>query len=264
MEKDFRLTSSEYAKMRGLSVEALRSRRRRELERDNFICIDGKYWWKNDRPITVNKNVNNRLNRGPSSPLPAPRVRRRGALIKGQETNYHNAVNGWQLEEHNLVKHLAKIRYDKGDKLVDEITPEVIKIAKKNLDEKNRIEAEKTLTKNPYGTDLGPGIPYGVDRTDPKYGTQLTAKGIQKQDDDYHRRKAYLWNYKTSVKFYEDTTTPYFGDYSNGVRFGNFGQKEREEQGSVEIDPRDFTPDDREPEFRNKIEESIYRLKKNK
>ena len=37
-----------------------------------------------------------------------------------------------------------------------------------------------------------------------------------------------------------------------------------EEKGSVEIDERNFTPDDREPEFKNKIEESIYRLKKNK
>ena len=261
MEKDFRLTSSEYAKILDISTEALRSRRRRELENGNFILINGKYLWKRDRPITVNKKANDRLVHVPRSSSPVARARRRGTLIKGLKTNYHNATNGWQLEEHNLVKHLAKIRYDKGDKIVDEITPEVIKIAKKNLDEKNRIKAEKTLNKN---TDPGPGIPYGVDRTDPKYGTQLTAKGMQKQDDDFHRRKAYLWNYKTSVKFYEDTTTPYFGSYSSGVRFGNFGQKEREEQGSVEIDTRDFTPDDREPEFKNKIEESIYRLKKSK
>ena len=256
MEKDFRLTSSEYAKMRGLSVEALRSRRRRELERDNFICIDGKYWWKNDRPITVNKKVNNRLNRDPRSPLPAPRVRRRGALIKGQETNYHNAVNGWQLEEHNLVKHLAKIRYDKGDKLVDEITPEVIKIAKKNLDEKNRIEAEKTLTKNPYGTDLGPGIPYGVDRTDPKYGTMLNATGLKAIEDREHAFLGRKWNY--NVDFNSD-----YGP-RNSIFFGSFGQKEKEERESVEIDERDFTPDDREPEFRNKIEEDIWRLKNEK
>ena len=49
MEKDFRLTSSEYAKLRDLSVEALRSRRRRELEKDNYICInisDGFDGWQ--------------------------------------------------------------------------------------------------------------------------------------------------------------------------------------------------------------------------
>ena len=51
MEDEFRLTSREYATIRGLSVEALRSRRRRELERGNFVIRDGKYFWKNDRPI---------------------------------------------------------------------------------------------------------------------------------------------------------------------------------------------------------------------
>ena len=253
MEKDFRLTSSEYAKMRGLSVEALRSRRRRELERDNFICIDGKYWWKNDRPITVNKKAKDRLNRGPSSPFPAPRKRRRGALIKGQETNYHNAVNGWQLEEHNLVKHLAKIRYDKGDKLVDEITPEVIKIAKKNLDEKNQKAAEETLNKN---VDPGPGIPVGIDRTNPKYGGMLNATGLKAVEDRHHAYLQRKWFY--NIDFNSDSGP------GNSVYFGSFGQKAKEEKESVEIDERNFTPDDREPEFRNKIEEEIWRLKNRK
>ena len=36
------------------------------------------------------------------------------------------------------------------------------------------------------------------------------------------------------------------------------------EKEPVEIDPRDFSPDDREPEFKNKVEESIWRLKNKK
>ena len=257
MEKDFRLTSAEYAKLRDLSVEALRSRRRRELEKDNYICVEGKYWWRSDRPFTVNKKGNSRPFPGPRSPLHAARKRNRGALARGEKPDYPN----WKMEERNKVLALAKIRDGLGDEVVDEIAPEMFEMAKKKIAERKQKEAEKTLKQN---TDPGPGIPYGVDRTDPKYGTQLTAKGIQKQDDDYHRRKAYLWNYKTGVKFYEDTNTPYFGSYSSGVRFGNFGQSLEEEKGSVEIDERDFTPDNREPEFKNKIEESIYRLKKNK
>ena len=257
MEKDFRLTSSEYAKLRDLSVEALRSRRRRELERGNFICVDGKYWWKRDRPITVNKKVKDRLVPGSGAVIYGPRKRNRGALARGEKPDYPN----WKMEEQNRVLALAKIRDDLGDEVCDEITPELFDMAKKKVAEKKRIAAEKTLKRN---TDPGPGIPYGVDRTDPKYGTQLTAKGIQKQDDDYHRRKAYLWNYKTSVKFYEDTNTPDFGSYSSGVRFGNFGKSLEEEKGSVEIDERNFMPDDREPEFKNKIEEDIWRLKNEK
>lgn len=264
MDNEFRLTSREYAAILGIQPEALRSRRRRGLENGNFKEIDKKFWWKTplrDRPFIVDDRDDSRSIRVPRSLSPAARKRRRGTLIKGLKTNYGNARNGWQLEEHNLVKHLAKIRYEKGDKIVDEITPEVIKIAKKNLDEKNKIAAEKLLNRN---ESPGPGIPVGVDRTPPKYGSMLNAKGIKKQEDDYHRLKAYQWNYRTGVKFYDDTNTPDFGSRSSSTFFGNFGQSLREEKGSVEIDTRNFTPDDQEPEFRNKVEENIWRLKNKK
>ena len=40
--------------------------------------------------------------------------------------------------------------------------------------------------------------------------------------------------------------------------------KNHKEEEDVEIDPRDFSPDDREPEFKNKVEEDIWRLKNKK
>lgn len=250
MDNEFRLTSREYAAILGIQPEALRSRRRRGLENGNFKEIDKKFWWKTplkDRPLIVDSRSDSR---GPGASFRPSRYRRRGALIKGLKTNYGNARNGWQLEEHNLVKHLAKIRYEKGDKIVDEITPEVIKIAKKNLSEKIQKEAEKTLNKK---VGLGPGVPVGIDRTNPKYGSMLNAKGLQKIDDDYHKRKSYLFNYRSE-----------HGSRSNSTFFGNFGQSEREERESVEIDPINFTPDDSTPEFKNKIEEEIWRLKNRK
>ena len=253
MEKDFRLTSREYAAIIGIKPEALRSRRRRGLENGNFKEIDNKFWWKTplgDRPFIVDDRDTSRPIRVQSSVFPASKYRRRGTLIKGHKTNYHNARNGWQLEEHNLIKHLAKIRYDKGDKIVDEITPEVIKIAKKNLDEKNQKAAQKLLNRN---VDLGPGIPVGVDRTPIKYGSMLNARGLKKIDDDYHQRKAYLHNYNSD-----------FGSRPNSIFFGNFGKSLREEIRSVEIDPRNFTHDDRDPVFNSKIDESIWRLKNKK
>ena len=36
------------------------------------------------------------------------------------------------------------------------------------------------------------------------------------------------------------------------------------EEDLVEIDPRDFSPDDKEPTFTSKVEESIWRLKNKK
>ena len=110
MEKGFRLTSREYAAIIGIKPEALRSRRRRGLENGNFKEIDKKFWWKTplrDRPYTVDDRDASRPIRVQSSVFPASKYRRRGTLIKGHKTNYHNARNGWQLEEHNLIKQLV-------------------------------------------------------------------------------------------------------------------------------------------------------------
>ena len=243
MEKDFRLTSSEYAKILDISVEALRSRRRRELENGNFILENGKYLWKRDRPIAVNKSVNDRLIRDPRSSSHAPRKRNRGALARGEKPDYPN----WKMEDRNRVLALAKIRDGLGDEVVDEITPELFDMAKKKVAERKLKEVEKTLNKN---KGLAP-TPHGVNVT--KYGTMLNARGLKSIDDREHQRLARKWYFNAN-------------DYGSGgsIFFGNFGQQEKEDRESVEIDPRDFTPDDREPEFRNKIEESIYRLKKNK
>ena len=271
MEKDFRLTSSEYAKMHDLSVEALRSRRRRELERGNFICVDGKYWWKRDRPIAVNKKRNSRLVPDPRRPSHAPRKRNRGALARGEKPDYPN----WKMEERNQVLALAKIRDNLGDEVVDEITPELFDLAKKRIAEKKLKKASNEVEQLRLNNVSNP-MPTGLDRTPPEYGRELNRRDLDRErrleSSDLDK-----WERKTNTKFREKKYTDLFGyehskliiDFSdrgsgNSVFFGSFGKSLEEEKGSVEIDERNFTPDDREPEFKNKIEESIYRLKKNK
>ena len=115
MNDEYRLTSSEYAKILGISCEALRSRRRRQIE-TNYIRDDyGNYWWKNDRPMGVRSMKMTTLNglfRDPGSKKIDTRKRRRGVHESGSETNYHNAKNGWQLEELNLMRKYAKLDKD--------------------------------------------------------------------------------------------------------------------------------------------------------
>ena len=41
-------------------------------------------------------------------------------------------------------------------------------------------------------------------------------------------------------------------------------KKVRRKEELVEIHQRDFSPDDREPEFKNKVEEDIWRLRNKK
>ena len=270
MEKNFRLTSSEYAKLHDLSVEALRSRRRRELEKDNYICIEGKYWWKSDRPITVKKSGNSRPIPGPRSPSHAPRKRNRGALARGEKNDYPN----WKMEERNQVLALAKIRDNLGDEVYDEITPEVIDMAKKRVAERKLKEASKGV-EHLRLNDLSEPIPTGLDRTPPEYGRELNRRNL---DRERRLESADLdkWERETNTKFKEKKYTDLFG-YEHTKTIIDFDDNSRSpsrpppyhvgpwvDPSSVEIDERDFTPDDREPEFKNKIEESIYRLKKNK
>ena len=270
MEKDFRLTSSEYAKMRDLSVEALRSRRRRELERGNFICVDGKYWWKRDRPITVNKKGNSRRVPGPGAVIYGPRKRNRGALARGEKPDYPN----WKMEERNKVLALAKIRDDLGDEVVDEITPELFDLAKKRVAEKKLKKASNEVEQLRLNNVSDP-MPTGLDRTPPEYGRELNRRNLDRErrleSSDLDK-----WERKTNTKFKEKKYTDLFG-YNHSKLIIDFDDNARPsssrppyhvgpwvDPSSVEIDERNFTPDDREPEFKNKIEESIYRLKNQK
>lgn len=279
MDKIFRLTSSEYAKLIGITNEALRSRRRRNLEDGNFKKVGKEFFWKTPvrgRPDMVVAAANDR---GSGSLLPAARStkrkRRRGAMKTGN-TNYHNAPNGWQLEQLNKIRALGKIREDLGDDVVDELAPEMFELAKKKLAKKKEKEFKKEMEKAQRSTNLNI---VGLDNTPPKYGTMLNAKGLKQVEDKKHAALLRRDNNKHGIKYinkYDDEGRLYqtnqfdFSDRgSSGLRFGAGTNNYYEigaptNDGSVSFDDRDLPPDDREPTFKNKIEESIWRLKKNK
>ena len=53
MENEFILTSTEFAKLIGISNEALRSRRRRGMYHDQYVLKNKSYAWKRPRPNKV-------------------------------------------------------------------------------------------------------------------------------------------------------------------------------------------------------------------
>jgi hypothetical protein len=264
MDKDFRLTSSEYARLLGLTAEALRSRRRRNQENGNFIQIENKFWWKTpsrDRPLKVKTASNDR----PISSMPAPtkRKRRRGAMLRGEQTNYHNASNGFQLEELNRIRALGKIRDSLGDEVVDEITPELFDLAKKNVQKKKDDEFKKQMNR-PMIPE--PGFISGLDQTPVRYGTRLNQRGLMQQQNNYQHKLNRQWEYSTKVKFLNEPGKRHLPDFSerqSSSRFGsgknNYYEIGNSNDGSVEVVPRSVVQD--EPEHKNKIDEYIYRLK---
>ena len=53
MENEFILTSTEFAKLIGISNESLRSRRRRGMYHDQYVLKNKSYAWKRPRPNKV-------------------------------------------------------------------------------------------------------------------------------------------------------------------------------------------------------------------
>ena len=114
--------------MLGVSTEALRSRRRRGELKDQYR-FDGKnYWWQGLRPDTVKKIKNNRhVVRDSRSNI--KRKRRRGAHIKGDETLYPNHA----FKIANELKMLNRIKSEVPESVINEINPELIKLAQDKL-----------------------------------------------------------------------------------------------------------------------------------
>ena len=139
MNKEFNLSSRDYADILGISTDNLRQRRRRKIE-TNYIQDDkGNYWWKRDRPTQDKKDTSVRPKKNGLSRVPGQRAidtkkRNRGALARGDKSDYPN----WRFEEANRVKALAKIRDKLGDEVVDEITPELFKLAKQNVNKRKQ------------------------------------------------------------------------------------------------------------------------------
>ena len=275
MEDEFRLTSREYATIRGLSVEALRSRRRRELERGNFVIRDGKYFWKNDRPIkgAVIENSHpkrNGLFRDPGAKKIDTRKRNRGSMSDGTAKDFPN----YKMKIANEVKILARIRNELGDEYVDEIGPEMIELAKKKVAEKKQKKADKEL-KKAEARNPSVQVPIGLDRTPLEYGQQLNAKQLHNVKYEKNRKNLEQWKRDTETKFIEKRYTDFFGqerhkpvvDFSSSNRVNRrppYYVGEWIEPGSVEVEPSHESVLSSEPVFRNKIEEDIWRLKNKK
>jgi len=102
-------------------------------------------------------------------------------------------------------------------------------------------------------------------------GLKIAQENLRKKASNiYHGRPKYGGMIYGSSKWYEqpyDIDAPKLPDTSfniTGKPYSELVGKNYKEKEDVEIDSRDFSPDDREPEFKNKVEESIWRLKNKK
>jgi len=275
MDLIYKFSSTQYADMLGISTEALRSRRRREIFRNWKKDEFGNYWWKDDRPNKNAVNENNRLVRGPRTPSHAPRKRNRGSMANGTAKEFPN----YKMEINNEVKIMSRIRKSKygdltGDEIADEIGPEMIDLAVKNIRKRKADLSEESFKKatgdNTYFNPPG-------DKTPQEYGKLLNGDKYISEIDKIHAASLRKYNLSTDTKFFEKTkTTPFGGTYKvNRIDFTETSRTNRPppyyvgtwvDPDSVEVSHSQINSisDDREPKFKNKIAESIWRLKNNK
>ena len=228
----FYISTPEYALMLGCITEALRSRRRRGELEGEFKTDGKKYWWKSVRPHQVKEIRNNRVKK-----VSVARSRRRGVHRNFQETKYPN----YAFEQHNEIKLLASLKQTLPKGVIDEITPEAVKVAQSNLLKKREKQLNETM------------------RPQKNYGGPIRGYGLAHEYDLENKRRNY--QYERSQKqrdnsFFLDSA---FRDSSKG---GAYEIGEPDDPGAVEIELRGLSPGDPNIERRpiNKVEESILRL----
>ena len=188
------------------------------------------------RPDTVKEIRNNRLNlgRGPSSNI--KRKRRRGIHRNFQETRYPNNT----FEQHNEIKLLASLKETLPKGVIDEITPEAVKVARDNLLKKREKQLKETW------------------RPVKNYGGPIRGHELAHEHDKQNQRRDYQYELEQQRKdssFYLDNA------YSSG-RGGAYQIGEPDDPGSVELGPISLGPGDHnyEREPISKVQESILRL----
>ena len=152
MEKDFILTSTEFARIIGISTESLRSKRRRGLYTDQYVLKNKSYLWKKPRPIKVagphvrdasrlSAHASNTNNITASHSLIRHSRRNKNSgnhhkelrsSANGSLTKYPNAA----FKLANEFKMVAKAQRKISAAAAEEITEDVIRIAEQKHREK--------------------------------------------------------------------------------------------------------------------------------
>ena len=142
MENEFKLQSGEYAKILGITKEALRSRRRRGELEGEYIFENGVNLYR--RPASTARSKPP----GPKSSVRAKRIGIHGTGNENYGKNYH-------FKQHNELKMLAKLQRN-VDQETQELLPQAIEIAKQQkqkriLDAHRPLEVKKTYGRMIYG-----------------------------------------------------------------------------------------------------------------
>jgi hypothetical protein len=183
MEKNFILTSKEFAESIGITLECLYSRIRRGYYKELYISENKLLWFKRMRPLKADQSRNDNISPAPchsntvarsfiKPKMSVKRERRRGVHATGKETKYPN----YAFEKHNEIKMLVRLKGKLSEEVINEIVPETIKLAQEKIwQEKQRRFHESVKPPKNYG-----GL-YNAKAAQPRY--KALGEPIRRDDD---------------------------------------------------------------------------------
>jgi hypothetical protein len=184
MDKNFKLTSREFAESIGITLECLYSRLRRGHYKNLYLSINNLLTFKRMRPSMDDQIINDNISEVPCrsnldplfssrSKMSVSRERRRGVHAAGKATKYPN----YAFQQHNEIKMLARLKGKVSEEVINEIIPETIKLAQEKIwQEKQRRFHESIKPIRNYGTGI-----YNAKAATPKY--KPIGEPIRRDDD---------------------------------------------------------------------------------
>jgi|TARA_R100001163_G_C5064570_1_gene202235 hypothetical protein len=191
MDKIYKLTANEYARMRGITTSAVRKRRLKGLEENNFKKIGSNYYYRTperDRPNIVEVTPHNNPKFTGSDFRPKKRLKdyykkkRRRNVPEGEE-NYHNARNGWQLKQLNDMRKLTRLENDLSEDGILEIKDDIIEVAKQRVADRKKEEAKRRASHQS-------AINEHKNRSLKNYGGWINESNAGYNDPTYHNGNA--------------------------------------------------------------------------
>ena len=177
--------------MRGITTSAVRKRRLKGLEENNFKKIGSNYYYRTperDRPNIVEVTPHNNPKFTGSDFRPKKRLKdyykkkRRRNVPEGEE-NYHNARNGWQLKQLNDMRKLTRLENDLSEDGILEIKGDIIEVAKQRVADRKKEEAKRRASHQS-------AINEHKNRSLKNYGGWINESNAGYNDPTYHNGNA--------------------------------------------------------------------------
>tara|TARA_R100000742_G_C4278536_1_gene101505 strand:+ start:2834 stop:3511 length:678 start_codon:yes stop_codon:yes gene_type:complete len=209
MEDVFKLTPKEYAEMLGISTSAVRKQRLKGQLKNEFLEKNGKYFYKvpeRDRPNIVQGTPHNNPKFHGSIFRPKKyksqyRTTKRRRNVPENETNYANAHNGWQLQQLNNMRQMARINKELSEDQIQHLTPTIFKIAKERHAEEKKKELQQLADDARMKTDWGKQ----------QYLAKLKMQNALREDEQYKSEMRGRWyNHNTGeIEDFDKKNNPY-------------------------------------------------------